>query len=708
MGRLSTARREPTSDGRKRMPGVTARVLRGATALATLASVGLLLSLGAGLAVATQPASAASSSSQTIYAGNATAATTTTTSRITAHAIPATGNVAPLATLTTGRPNVPLALTLDAKGDLWSGNTSSTINAYTPAQLAAGGKTAPAVTLTATSVDGLAFTGTGSLWAAHWSSSVTGSSLTKYTPTQLTKSGNPTPAVTITSDTLTSKSASLHGPENIAFNATGDLWVANSENDTLVEFAPTQLTKSGSPTPKVTIQSHLVKPTTPSSGVLQYPTGVAFDPAGNLWVSQSHTTTAVEYTPAQLAASGSPAPAKTLTVPGGAWADAFDGSGNLWIGVPGTTGALVGYSPAQQAAGGTVKPAYDISGATTKLDIPEGVAVKAPPTVSMVTPPAGPASGGNTVTVDGTGFTSSTTVAFGSSPGTTVSVVSPFKLTVKVPAGGGTVDVTATTFAGTSATSSADKYTYASTGYRLVASDGGIFSFGTAPFHGSMGGKPLNAPVVGMASDLATGGYWMVASDGGIFAFTAPFFGSMGGKPLNAPIVAIAALPTGKGYWMVAADGGVFSFGTATFHGSMGGKPLNKPIVGMAAQPTGGGYWMVASDGGIFSFGTATFHGSMGGKPLNQPIVAMAPAPTGSGYWLVAADGGIFAFTVPFLGSMGGKPLNKPIVGMTTPATGKGYWMVASDGGIFSFTVPFFGSMGGKPLNKPIVGMSAA
>jgi hypothetical protein len=35
-------------------------------------------------------------------------------------------------------------------------------------------------------------------------------------------------------------------------------------------------------------------------------------------------------------------------------------------------------------------------------------------------------------------------------------------------------------------------------GYRFVASDGGIFSFG-APFYGSMGGTPLNKPIVGMA-----------------------------------------------------------------------------------------------------------------------------------------------------------------------------------------------------------------
>ena len=37
-------------------------------------------------------------------------------------------------------------------------------------------------------------------------------------------------------------------------------------------------------------------------------------------------------------------------------------------------------------------------------------------------------------------------------------------------------------------------------GYWQVAADGGIFNFGTAPFLGSQGGKPLNKPVVGMAS----------------------------------------------------------------------------------------------------------------------------------------------------------------------------------------------------------------
>ncbi|MEO7837247.1 MAG: VCBS repeat-containing protein [Acidimicrobiales bacterium] len=162
-------------------------------------------------------------------------------------------------------------------------------------------------------------------------------------------------------------------------------------------------------------------------------------------------------------------------------------------------------------------------------------------------------------------------------------------------------------------------------------------------------------------------GYWLVASDGGIFSFgvQAPFFGSTGNIRLNQPIVGMAATPSGRGYWLVASDGGIFSFGDAGFFGSTGNIRLNKPIVGMTSAPNGTGYWLVATDGGIFAFGSAGFLGSTGNLTLNKPVVGMRSTPTGRGYWLVATDGGIFSFgDAEFCGSTGRLRLNQPVVGM--------------------------------------------
>ncbi len=236
-------------------------------------------------------------------------------------------------------------------------------------------------------------------------------------------------------------------------------------------------------------------------------------------------------------------------------------------------------------------------------------------------------------------------------------------------------------------------------GYWLVASDGGIFTFGDAAFYGSTGNIALNKPIVGMAATPDGKGYWLVASDGGIFAFgDAGFYGSTGNIHLNQPVVGMGTAPGGHGYWLVASDGGIFTFGDATFHGSTGNIRLNKPVVGMAPSSGGGGYWLVASDGGIFSFGNASFHGSTGNIALNKPIVGMAPSADAGGYWLVASDGGIFTFgDAQFHGSAGAVPLQQPVVGMAAAPFGSGYWLTAADGGMFSYGsgAVFYGSVPG-------------
>jgi hypothetical protein len=170
---------------------------------------------------------------------------------------------------------------------------------------------------------------------------------------------------------------------------------------------------------------------------------------------------------------------------------------------------------------------------------------------------------------------------------------------------------------GISATRSGEGY-WVEDGFGAIpVGDTGSCTFATGP--------PFTPAGSGAGIAAAPTGAWLAASDGGVFALCGtPFFGSMGDKPLNKPIVGIAATPDGRGYWLVASDGGVFAFGDAKYSGSMGGKTLSAPMVGIAANPDGTGYWTVAEDGGVFAFGDAPFLGSAVGQTLNAPIVGMA------------------------------------------------------------------------------------
>ncbi|HEX4904997.1 MAG TPA: S8 family serine peptidase [Acidimicrobiales bacterium] len=154
-------------------------------------------------------------------------------------------------------------------------------------------------------------------------------------------------------------------------------------------------------------------------------------------------------------------------------------------------------------------------------------------------------------------------------------------------------------------------------GLVLAESDGGVLTYGSASFHGSLGGVTLAAPIVGLAA--TPGGYLLAGADGGVFTFgAAPFLGSAGGRGLRGSVVGIAATPSGAGYWLVGADGGVFAFGDAPFLGSAGGLALRSPVVGMAATPSGAGYWLAAADGGVFAFGDAVFAGSAVGHASDR------------------------------------------------------------------------------------------
>jgi hypothetical protein len=258
----------------------------------------------------------------------------------------------------------------------------------------------------------------------------------------------------------------------------------------------------------------------------------------------------------------------------------------------------------------------------------------------------------------------------------------------------------------------AGAYQLQNQGYWLVAKDGGLFSYGTSQYHGSLPGTGLMVHnAVGMASNNH-GGYWIAQATGAVHAYDATAEGTLPALHVVVnDITGIAGTPTGKGYWLVGADGGVFAFGKAAMYGSLPGLHVSvSDIVGITSTQTGNGYWLVGADGGVFSFGSAPVLGSLPGMGVSvHDIVSLAEATGGSGFWLVGSDGGVFAFGAGFYGSMGGTHLNGPVTGIASAPTGRGYWLVATDGGIFAFgSAAFLGSMGGQPLNQPEIGIAAA
>ncbi len=141
-----------------------------------------------------------------------------------------------------------------------------------------------------------------------------------------------------------------------------------------------------------------------------------------------------------------------------------------------------------------------------------------------------------------------------------------------------------------------------------------------------MGGLHLNRPIVGLAATAGGKGYWLVASDGGIFAFgDAPFVGSAGALPLASPVVGMAPGGPSGGYRLVAADGGIFCFG-APFAGSTVGL-LKRGAV--SVDPAGAGYRVVSADGSVYAFGGASFLGSVSVPPLVGEVVTIDPGHDG-------------------------------------------------------------------------------
>ncbi len=344
-----------------------------------------------------------------------------------------------------------------------------------------------------------------------------------------------------------------------------------------------------------------------------------------------------------------------------------------------------------------------------------GSATPSAPAISDL-PASGTVGGGFTAAVattgDGATSVSSSTPAVCTSSGLAVSYVGPGTCTLTAHVGSGPDYGPADGSPQSFSVNAVPKH-----GYWLVGSDGGIFSFGSANFFGSTGAIKLNRPVVGITPTSDRLGYWLVASDGGIFAFgSAPYVGSIpglglapagtvGGKHLNAPIVGMVPSANGAGYFMVASDGGVFAF-NANYEGSCPGiGGCVGAAVGVAPDASGNGYWLVTSSGHLYTFGDAPNLGSPG--PQSSAITSIVRTPDGGGYWILDADGQVFAYgDAP---NLGGIPPNQaggldPAAAIFATSDGAGYWVSTALGKVYAFgDAPKDGDVSGTKLNGSII-----
>jgi hypothetical protein len=337
------------------------------------------------------------------------------------------------------------------------------------------------------------------------------------------------------------------------------------------------------------------------------------------------------------------------------------------------------------------------------------------PEVSSLSPAE--AQPGSDVTVGGLGLQGAT-ISIGGRIASVVSATST-AATVRVPAGSGTVDVTATSVMGAGSTTRSFTYTPTSSpppaivpapssGYDLVGRDGGVFVFPSnqpGGFYGSLPGLGVRVQdIAGMVPSPDDRGYFLVGQDGGVFSFgDAPFLGSLPGIGVAVhDIRGIVPTRDNRGYFLVGQDGGVFSFGDAPFLGSLPGIGIQvNDVVGLAATPSGQGYWVVEGNGTVHAFGNASNLGSATGTV--SPVAGITSTPDGGGYWIVTEDGSVYDFGDA--GSFGsltfvGVTPSSPVIGLVPTADDLGYWLVGSDGGIFAFgDAPFVGSLPGLGIH---------
>jgi Big-like domain-containing protein/autotransporter-like protein/IPT/TIG domain-containing protein len=258
-----------------------------------------------------------------------------------------------------------------------------------------------------------------------------------------------------------------------------------------------------------------------SAGVKNNTTGpITSDATGPAATSNTATITVTQVTPAVTSISPNSGPTvggTSVTITGtnfaGATAVKFGSAAATSFSVNSATSITATSPPGT----GIVDVTVTAAGVTSATSPADQFTFSLPlPTVTSVSPNAGPP--GTIVTVTGTNFIGTTALKFGTTAAASFTVNSATSITATSPAGTGTVDVTVTTPGGTSATGSADQFSFMVATTTAIASSLNPSSFGQAvTFSAKVTGSSPTGAVTFLDGGAVIG---TVTLGGGTAAFT--------------------------------------------------------------------------------------------------------------------------------------------------------------------------------------------
>ncbi len=377
-----------------------------------------------------------------------------------------------------------------------------------------------------------------------------------------------------------------------------------NDGETSATGAANQFTYAAAPTITAAFS-----PTTVNAGSTAWLTLTVANPNNGQITGVSVAAAAL---PANLIGSspGTTCTAGTATYNGGTRAlslsgGTLNGSASCTVTLQVSTSVAGGYSYTSGTVGSTQSGAGTTATTATPLTVNALV-----PTVTAVSPSAGPTGGANTVIITGTNLTGASAVMFGGTAATGFTVNGATQITATAPAGAaGTVDIRVTTAGGTSAISANDEYTYVA-----------------APT--VTGRSPTSGPTGGGTSVVITGTGFLAAPGIGAVKFGAT--NATYTINSNTQITATSpARPAGTYDITVATPGGT----SATSANDQFTYVAAPTVTGLspAAGPTGGATTVVITGTNLSNATAVTFGGTAAtGFTVNGATQITATAPAGA------------------------------------------------------------------------------